>query len=204
MFCAYSSNLIVNLPIRNKQCHYYYPRFAASLFVRRLSSRKRDSFQLDALPFTVTPAQADAKFQRWANEEQGLTPFLSYVGSTKLTAAFCPFYYFDLNVRFIVAQPSSSRIRSRGVDLATPEPFKSAYPNAPNGVIHIPGLAAYAGFSYRRSMIDPVHNTTPVFLKKEIVPFGQWMLGMLCTLSCFDVFFVLDLILFMVLGSFTR
>jgi len=60
--------------------------------------------------------------------------------------------------------------------LATPQPFRSAYPNVPNGVIHLPGLSAYAGFSYRRSLIDPIHNTTPVFMQKDIVPFGQWML----------------------------
>ena len=42
--------------------------------------------------------------------------------------------------------------------------------------MHIPGLAAYAGFSYRRTLVDPVHNTTPVFFSSNIVPFGQWML----------------------------
>ncbi|KAL7534807.1 hypothetical protein ACHAXR_007259 [Thalassiosira sp. AJA248-18] len=139
-------------------------RKRATGFVRCLSTRKR-GFQLDALPFTVPPSDAYAKFEQWANDEQGLGPLLS-IGTAKITAAYAPFWYFDLNIRFV--GPRSY--------LATPEPFRSAFPNPPNGVIHIPGLAAYAGFSYRRSLIDPVHNTTPVFLRKDIVPFGQWML----------------------------
>ena len=115
----------------------------------------------------MAPSEAFAKFEQWANNEQGLGPLLSFGGSTKLTASYTPFWYFDVNVRFIAQRTNS---------LATPSPFRLAYPNSPNGVIHIPGLAAYAGFSYRRSLIDPVHNTTPVFMKKDIVPFGQWML----------------------------
>ena len=176
MNCACSITLSRRLAIRKKLYHSYYHQFSSSVGIvvrRHLSSRKRDSFQLDALPFTVAPSEAYAKFQRWANDEQGLGPLLSYIGSSKITAAYSPFWYFDLNVRFIIAPTTSRR---GGIYLATPEPFKSAYPSAPNGVIHIPGLAAYAGFSYRRSLIDPVHNTTPVFLKKDIVPFGQWML----------------------------
>lgn len=132
--------------------------------IRLFSSRKR-RFQLDALPFTVAPSDAYAKFERWANDEQGLGTLLS-IGKANITASFAPYWYFDLNIRFLAP----------GQIIATPEPFRSAFPNPPNGVIHIPGLAAYAGFSYRRSLIDPVHNTTPTFLKKDIVPFGQWML----------------------------
>lgn len=37
-------------------------------------------------------------------------------------------------------------------------------------------LASYSGFSFRRSLIDPVHNTTLVFKNDSIVPFGSWML----------------------------
>ena len=82
-------------------------------------------------------------------------------------AAYTPFYYFDLNVRFLNEETNT---------LATPEPFRSAYPSTPNGVLHLPGIAAYAGFSFRRSLIDPIHNTTPLFMRGSIVPFGQWML----------------------------
>jgi len=119
------------------------------------SSRKSRGFQLDALPFTVAPSQAYAKFEQWANDEQGLGTLLS-IGSAKITAAYAPFWYFDLNIRF--AAPNNND----GSSKAVPEPFRSAFPNPPYGVMHIPGLAAYAGFSYRRSLIDSVHNTTPV------------------------------------------
>jgi hypothetical protein len=40
----------------------------------------------------------------------------------------------------------------------------------------LPGVAAYAGYSYRRSLIDPLHNTALVFLGDKVVPFGAWML----------------------------
>ncbi|KAL9182768.1 hypothetical protein ACHAXT_004047 [Thalassiosira profunda] len=140
----------------------------ADIVVRCFAARRR-GFQLDALPFAVAPADAQAKFDKWARDEQGLGPLLS-LGSTKLSAAYTPFWYFDINVRFVDPRSPYSR------GLATPEPFRSAFPNPPNGIIHIPGLAAYAGFSYRRSLVDPVHNTTPVFMRKDIVPFGQWML----------------------------
>jgi len=141
--------------------------------IRYLSSQNKRRFQLDALPFTVTPTEANAKFEQWANHEQGLRPLLS-IGTTKLTATYAPFWYFDLNVRFVA--PAGGLFSSDSQRSAIPEPFRSAFPNPPNGVIHIPGLAAYAGFSYRRSLIDTVHNTTPVFLRKDIVPFGSWMI----------------------------
>ncbi|KAL7548080.1 hypothetical protein ACHAWF_011384 [Thalassiosira exigua] len=142
--------------------------------VRPFSTRgRRRGFQLDALPFSVTPSEARDKFRSWADDEQGLGPLLS-LGSTAVTAAYAPFWYFEANVRFVEA---SGGRRDRAVSpAAIPEPLRSAYAGAPGGVVHLPGLAAYAGFSYRRSLIDPVHNTTPVFMKKDIVPFGQWML----------------------------
>ena len=43
-----------------------------------------------------------AGMERWANDEQGLGPLLS-IGTTRLTAAYAPFWYFDLNVRFVAA-----------------------------------------------------------------------------------------------------
>lgn len=147
---------------------------------RRISSRRKNrGFQLDALPFAVTPSEARAKFETWARDEQGLGPLLS-VGRVKLTAAYAPFWYFDLNVRFVA--PTGGLFSSPRQRAAVPEPFRSAFPDPPNGVIHLPGLAAYAGFSFRRSLIDPVHNTTPVFLRRDIVPFGSWMIEPLkCT-----------------------
>lgn len=38
-------------------------------------------------------------------------------------------------------------------------------------------LAAYSGFSFRRSLVDPIHNTTLVFKNESVVPFGSWMLN---------------------------
>jgi len=143
---------------------------------RHLSSRKRDnsSFQLDALPFRVSPQEAYAQFQHWADKEQGLGPFLNIggpIGSATISAAYTPFWYFDLNVRFVLPKTNSYSRKNY-----IPEPFRTAYPNAPNGIIHIQGLASYAGFSYRRSLVDPIHNTTCVFLQNDITPFGNWML----------------------------
>ena len=98
-----------------------------------------------------------------------------------MTAAYTPFWYFDLNVRFVPTNQNSSsggggRRDTTDYSHYIPQPFRSAYPRTPNGIIHIPGLASYAGFSYRRTLIDPVHNTTPVFRKMDISPFGTWML----------------------------
>ena len=144
-------------------------RPASRKATRCVSSRKRRGFQLDALPFTVTPADAHAKFGRWANDEQGLGPLLS-IGTTRIAAAYAPFWCFDLNMRFVAVT------KTRAMASVIPEPFRSAFPNPPNGVIHLPGMAAYSGYSYRRSLIDPVHNTTLVFRRKDIKPFGNWMI----------------------------
>ena len=151
---------------------------------RHFSSRKRNnnSFQLDAVPFRVSPQEAYTQFQHWADKEQGLGPFLNIggpIGSAAISAAYTPFWYFDLNIRFVPPSSSGSSRRDNRTNYGSnfiPEPFKSAYPNAPNGIIHVPGLASYAGFSYHRSLIDPIHNTTPIFLQKDITPFGNWML----------------------------
>ncbi|KAL3796774.1 hypothetical protein HJC23_010921 [Cyclotella cryptica] len=141
--------------------------------IRLISSRRGagngNQFQLDALPFMVTPEEAYKKFESWAVNEQGLGPLLTVgapIGSSTILPVYAPFWYFSLNIRF-VESPTKNIV---------PEPFRSAYENSPNGIIHIPGLACYSGFSYRRSLIDPVHNTTLVFKNDSIVPFGSWML----------------------------
>jgi hypothetical protein len=150
--------------------------------VRRLSTRggggdyddgRRRPFQLDALPFTVRPSEAYSKFERWAIDEQGLGRLLSLsLARAKISASFAPFWYFEMNVRFVA--PTKGRASH-----VVPEPLRSAYSDPPGGVIHVPGLASYAGFTYRRSLIDPVHNTSPVFLRRDVVPFRKWMLGAL-------------------------
>ncbi len=137
--------------------------------------RRGGAFQLDALPFSVPPSEARAKFERWAIDEQGLGPLLSLSGGprgggTMISAAYAPFWYFEMNVRFVA--PTNGRASH-----VVPEPLRSAYPDPPGGAIHLPGLASYAGFEYRRTLVDPVHNTAPVFLRGDIVPFKRWMLG---------------------------
>lgn len=173
------------VPIRSPCIHLSYHFYSDKIVLTRaFSSRKggsnsRDgrSFQLDALPFSVSPDQAYQKFEQWAIKEQGLGPLLAVgtypIGSASISAAYAPFWSFDLNIRFVTRNSSG-----RSSYTWRPEPFQSAYKNAaaPNGAIHVPGLSAYAGFSYRRSLMDPVHNTTPVFKKDDIVPFGAWML----------------------------
>lgn len=47
---------------------------------------------------------------------------------------------------------------------------------APQSVIFVPGLSAYAGYSYRRSLVNPVYSTTLVFMGDRTEPFGGWML----------------------------
>jgi DnaJ domain len=121
------------------------------------SSTKRDNFQLDALPFTVSPEDALNKFREWAETDQGLKYLLSY-SSIRIGAAYVPVWSFDLNVRF----GSSWK-----------PPMFSIYEG---NTLHIPGLATYAGYSYRRSLINPVHSTSLVFLGDETQPFGGWML----------------------------
>ena len=138
---------------------------------RRRSSR---AFQLDALPFAVPPSEAYAKFERWAYDEQGLGPLLSLSGggprAGTISAAYAPFWYFEMNARFVA--PTSGKASH-----VVPEPLRSAYPNPPGMAIYLPGLASYAGFTYRRTLVDPVHNTAPIFLRGDIVPFRKWMLG---------------------------
>lgn len=96
--------------------------------LRLFSSRRRNQFQLDALPFTVSPDEAYKKFEAWAVNEQGLGPLISVggpIGSANVQPVYAPFWYFTVNVRF----------GGRNV----PEPFRTAYLNAPNGVVHVPG-----------------------------------------------------------------
>ena len=121
------------------------------------SSTKRGRFQLDALPFTVSPEDALGKFRQWAETDQGLKYLMSY-SSVRIGAAYVPVWSFDVNVRF---------------ERNWKPPMFSIYEG---NTIHVPGLAAYAGYSYRRSLINPVHSTSLVFLGDETQPFGGWML----------------------------
>ena len=142
-----------------------------SVASRKLSSRtgRGRQFRLDALSFKVSPDEALASFQEWAVKEQGLPiGYLLNLDRVKISAAFAPVYSFDMNIRFVSIDPETGR---RRYDLK-PEPF-SVYKNP---VVHVPGLSAYAGYEYRRSLINPIHNTTLVFMRDKTVPFGSWML----------------------------
>lgn len=130
---------------------------------RVFSSRRGSKFKLDALPFSIAPEQALAKFDKWATEQQGLRYLLSW-SSVRIAASYVPVWSFDVNVRFKVG---SSYVWK-------PSMFEEAYPN--QSTIFVSGLSAYSGHSYRRTLVNPLHNTTLVFLSDQLKPFGNWML----------------------------
>lgn len=120
--------------------------------------------------FTVSPDQALEKFIKWAQMEQGLNTYIMNPSGVLVTAAYCPVWSFDLNLRFLVTNTTTGRKR---LDWK-PEIFRSVY--GTQSIVHIPGLSAYAGYTYRRTLMDPLHNTTLVFMYDKVVPFGAWML----------------------------
>lgn len=133
----------------------------------RGGNRKGGSFKLDALTFKVSPDEALSAFNKWATEDQGLRYLLNWK-NVKITAAYTPVWSFDVNVRFGTRSEGSGRKR---YDLK-PEPF-TVYKT---DTVHVPGLSAYSGYEYRRSLINPVHNTTLTFMGDKTQPFGSWML----------------------------
>ena len=141
---------------------------AIAFFGRRWSSTgrsryNRKRFELDALPFTISPEEALESFRSWAEGDQGLRYLLSY-DSIRIGAAFVPVWSFDLNIRFKQGKDGSSSWKP---------PLFSVYGSQD---IHVPGLSAYSGYSYRRSLLNPVHSTTLVFMNGLTQPFGGWML----------------------------
>lgn len=130
-------------------------------------------FKMDALPFSVSPEEALLKFNEWATKEQGLD-YLLQRSSIMITAAYCPVWCFDLNIRYAIVSDSSGEKPSRRYGWK-PAAFSDAY-GLEQSVIHVPGLAAYAGYTYRRSLVNAIHNTTLVFMGNQTVPFGPWML----------------------------
>jgi hypothetical protein len=139
---------------------------------RSFSSRRSSKNPFEntfGLAFSISPDVALEKFQQWAEKEQGLNSFLMNADSVQMVAAYCPVWSFDLNVRYLVTDSKTGRKRFNW----KPDIF-SVY--GTQYVLHLPGLSAYAGYSYRRSLIDPLHNTALVFLGEHLVPFGSWML----------------------------
>jgi hypothetical protein len=165
----------IHVPCTTAVCLQY----TSSVRVRSFSSRSgrdrdtrknknRNGFKLDALAFSVSPEEALQKFRTWAVDDQGLNYLLSW-NSIRIGAAYVPVWSFDVNVRFVRSEKKSGRKRFDW----KPDIF-SVY--GQQSVVHLPGLSAYAGHSYRRSLVNPVHNTTMVFMGSDTVPFGQWML----------------------------
>lgn len=136
---------------------------------RHFSDRKsgRD-FQLDALPFSIAPEEALQQFQKWAVDEQGLNHLISWK-SVRIGASYVPVWSFDVNVRFVV----TSKDGKKRYDWK-PQIFEDAYGNQP--VIYVSGLSTYAGYEYRRSLINPIVNTTLVFMGDKTMPFEKYML----------------------------
>jgi hypothetical protein len=134
------------------------------------STNKHPFEKTFGLAFTISPDQAMDKFLKWAQIEQGLNTYIMNPTRVQVTAAYCPVWSFDLNLRFIVTNTTTKRKR---LDWK-PEIFQSVY--GTQSIVHLPGLSAYAGYNYRRTLIDPLHNTTLVFMYDNVVPFGAWML----------------------------
>ncbi len=135
---------------------------------RHFSSRKGRDFQLDALPFSVSPEEALQNFQKWAVDDQGLNHLIKWKG-VRIGASYVPVWSFDVNVRFV----TKTKDGTKRYDWK-PEIFADAYGNQP--VMYISGLSSYAGYEYRRSLINPIVNTTLVFMGDKTTPFEKYML----------------------------
>ena len=101
---------------------------------------------------------------------------MSY-NSVRISAAMVPVWSFDLNIRFKQQQQQQQQYSWK-------PPIFQAYDqggqqnNNRQGTIYLPGgLSAYSGYSYRRSLINPVHSTTLIFMGEQTQPFGGWMLN---------------------------
>jgi hypothetical protein len=131
-------------------------------------------FKLDGLPFSVSPEEALQAFRKWAEDDQGLRYLMSY-SSVRIGAAYVPVWSFDVNIRFKQEKGSSSTV---GAPSTWKPPMFSVYDSGSSkqSTIFVPGLASYAGYSYRRSLVNPVHSTSLVFLGEKTQPFGGWML----------------------------
>jgi DnaJ-domain-containing protein 1 len=129
---------------------------------------------LDALPFSISPEEALESFRHWAEQDQGLRYLMSY-DSVRIGAAYVPVWSFDVNIRFAVSASSSSKSKQPNTTSYDWKPsLFQAYGDS--SVVHLPGLSAYAGYSYRRSLVNPVHSTTLVFMGDRTERFGGWML----------------------------
>jgi hypothetical protein len=111
---------------------------SANNSTRSFSSRKgRDGFQLDALPFSISPEEALERFRKWSVDDQGLNWLMNW-NSIRIGAAYVPVWSFDLNIRFVVTDPNGKKRYDW-----KPPVFQSSYGSQP--VVFLPGLGSYAG-----------------------------------------------------------
>ena len=158
---------------RNDDRMCYRRQFASGR--RTTNSSNKKGFNLQALPFSISPEEALESFRKWAQDDQGLRYLMSF-NSVKIGAAYVPVWSFNMNIRF--KQQTSSKGRSSySWKPSIFEGYDRGGSQSRQDVIYLPGgLSAYAGYSYRRSLINAVHSTTLIFMGDDTEPFGNWML----------------------------
>jgi hypothetical protein len=112
---------------------------------------------------------------RWMQDQ--LIPFMALADDSEMSEMLTGELTLHTRTAVWVAERMTGCAFQLDASHVVPEPLRSAYPNPPGMAIHLPGLASYAGFTYRRTLVDPVHNTAPIFLRGDIVPFRKWMMG---------------------------
>jgi len=134
----------------------HFTRFTSN---QRWLSTKRNSFQLDAISFSISPTKALDKFISWAHQQQGLEYLIQK--HVKISAIYAPVWSFDMNIRFID--------RNTGMCAPKPKPL-DVYSE---DTVFLPGWSVYSGYSYRRSLIDPVHRQTLLYMGDHTTPFDS-------------------------------
>ena len=105
---------------------------------RQFSSRSgRKGFQLDALPFSISPEEALERFRTWSVDDQGLNWLMNW-NSIRIGAAYVPVWSFDLNIRFVVTDSNGTKRYDW-----KPPVFQNSYGSQP--VVFLSGLGSYAG-----------------------------------------------------------
>mmetsp|Transcript_18587 Transcript_18587/g.51879 ORF Transcript_18587/g.51879 Transcript_18587/m.51879 type:complete len:539 (-) Transcript_18587:1657-3273(-) len=178
-FRSHGTTKIPTIVNNHENSHVFHgPRYFSSRSNNNSTKSKR--FHLRAIPFSISPEEALQSFQKWAEEDQGLRYLMNYK-TVEIGAAFVPVWTFDLNIRFKQQHQKGTRSSSSSSPYSWKPPIFEAYDQAGSknqqDVIYLPGgLAAYAGYAYRRSLINPVHSSTLIFMGDRTEPFGGWML----------------------------
>ena len=139
---------------------WYHGTRMAKTERRWASSTKRNHFQLDALPFSISPSTAQETFFLWAHQRQGLEYLLQR--DVKISAVYAPVWSFDLNIRLFDTKTGKlASSKPKPLDIYTTD------------TIHIPGWAVYSGYTFRRSLIDLVHRSTLLYMGNLTIPFNS-------------------------------